>query len=247
LPQVFPEALSRRQSSDTAWSSAHDLEELALTFAKRGSLVLDDALQATVAQAVTRSIDQAGPAFRLVARNGVHPRMMVFDKPLSPAKEAVLRQQLAVAREGGLFTCIFRLWEIPEPETQDAAWELKRFLMSEECWTWIERISAIRPMACQVAGVDEYRAGDYLGAHSDRLVKFGRRRKIAFALYFGRNWEPGMGGELVLVRGDGEKERVAPLWNRLVLFDVDRVDKHYSATVMEDGFKKISLPGFFCV
>ena len=195
------------------WSSAHNLHELALIFAKQGSLVLDDALEPAAAQAVSRCIEQAAPAFRLVARNGVHPRMMVFDKPLPPAKEAVLRRQLAVASESGLFTCIFRLWEIPEPETQDAAWELKRFLLSEECWTWIERISAIRPMACQVAGVDEYRAGDYLGPHSDRLVKFGRRRKIAFALYFGRKWEPGMGGELVLVRRDGEEERVAPLWN----------------------------------
>ena len=229
------------------WSSAHNPHELALTFAKQGSLVLDDALDPAAAHAVSRCIEQAAPAFRLVARNGVHPRMMVFDKPLPPAKEAVLRRQLAVASESGLFTCIFRLWEIPDSATEDAACELKRFLMSEACWTWIERISAIRPMACQVAGVDEYRAGDYLGPHSDRLVKFGRRRKIAFALYFGKEWTPGMGGELVLVRQDGEEERVAPLWNRLVLFDVDRVEEHYSSAVTGQAFKKISLPGFFCV
>jgi hypothetical protein len=229
------------------WSSGHDLRELALTFAKQGSLVLDDALQAPVAEAVSCCIDRADPAFRLVARNGVHPRMMVFDKPLPPTKEAVLRQQLAVASESGLFTCIFRLWEVPDSGTEDAACELKRFLMSEECWTWIERISAIRPMACQVAGVDEYRAGDYLGPHSDRLVKFGRRRKVAFALYFGKEWTPGMGGELVLLRQGGGEERVAPLWNRLVLFDVDRIDEHYSSAVTGQAFKKISLPGFFCV
>ena len=229
------------------WSAVHDAAALEPRFAAQGFLVVDRALEPPVADAVERRIEAARPDFRLVARNGVHPRMMVFDKPPSPAKESVLRAQLDLACRSGLFTCIYWLWEISAVDTDDPAAELQRYLESPACWSWIEGITRVHPLACQVAGVGRYGAGDYLGSHTDRLVKFGHRRKVAFALYLSRGWSPGMGGELVLVEEAGGVQRVAPEWNRLVLFDVDRIKEHCSTPVTDDGFEKLSLPGFFCV
>ena len=231
-------------------SAVHKAAVLEPTFAAGGYLVVDDALEPSAAEAVAARIDAARDAFRLVARNGVHPRMMVFDKPLAPAKEAVLRAQLGLACSSGLFTCIYWLWEVPNGDDaggDDPAAELQRWFKSPACWSWVEGVTGVCPVECQVAGVGRYGAGDYLGSHTDRLVKFGHRRKVAFALYLSRGWSPGMGGELLLAEETGGIQRVAPAWNRLVLFDVDRIREHSSTAVTHDEFEKISLPGFFCV
>lgn len=228
-------------------SAVHEAAVLGSSFQARGFLVVDGALEPSVAEAVAGRIDVARAAFRLVARNGVHPRMMVFDKPPSPAKEAVLRAQLDLACRRGLFTCIYWLWEIPEADGDDPAAGLQRWFKSAACWSWVEEITGVCPRECQVAGVGRYGTGDYLGSHTDRLVKFGHRRKVAFALYLSRDWSPGMGGELLLAEEAGGVQLVAPEWNRLVLFDVDRIREHSSTAVTHDGFEKISLPGSFCV
>lgn len=64
-----------------------------------------------------------------------------------------------------------------------------------------------------------YEAGDFYRKHRDTFQN-NNRRKISSVYYMNPNWLSEHGGELVLYGEDGSTlQRIAPLFNRLVLFD----------------------------
>jgi hypothetical protein len=229
------------------WNPAIRSSELEQDFRERGFAVVDHALDAANAEAICREIAAAATAFKLVARSGVHPRRMMFDEPLSDARLAVLRAQLAVAQRAGLLTALHDLWE-PADDPASAIARLLAELRSPRTLAWVESVTSIPVDECQVGAVTRFRYGHYVDPHSDRLVKFGKRRKIAFVLFCSHDPSLCEGGNLVLLRRDGMAEAsIEPRVNRLALLDVDRIHQHCVPEVtVEDGVR-LAIPGFFCV
>lgn len=224
------------------------LADLRRTYAAQRWVVIDDLLTAAAAHAVGQSIADLRDHFLLRVRNGVYPRTLTFDAPLPPRKQQVLERQLAVAQEHDLFTYLYYLFEPHADCEAHAVCALARYLGSPGCWQFIESVTGTQPVKCEVAGVTRYHQGHYLGAHSDRLAKFGPfRRKVAFILFFCPDWQPEMGGLLVHSAGSAECQVVVPGWNRVALLDVDHVDRHWVTPVEREGAERIAMPGFFCV
>ena len=223
------------------WSLALRSSDLESVFRERGFGVIDGALEAAEAERIGEEIAASESAFKLVARTGVHPQRLVFDKPLSGARLEVLEAQLAVAQQAGLLTSLHELWEPPEGDR--AISRLFAHLRSVHTLAWIETITSVAVDECQVRAVTRFRRGHYVDPHSDRLVKFGKRRRIAFVLFFSQ----GESGNLVLLRLDGETEAsIEPRFNRLALLDVDRIHQHCVPKVLVDDSKRLAIPGFFC-
>lgn len=211
-------------------------------FRERGFGVVDGALEAAEAERIGEEIAASDGAFKLVARTGVHPQRLAFDQPLAPVRLGVLEAQLAVAQQAGLLTSLHELWEPPAGDSAIA--RLFAHLRSAHTLAWIEAITSVAVDECQVGAVTRFRRGHYVDPHSDRLVKFGKRRRIAFVLFF--SGAPG-NGSLVLLRRDGETEAsIEPRFNRLALLDVDRVHRHCVPKVLAEDGQRLAVPGFFC-
>jgi Rps23 Pro-64 3,4-dihydroxylase Tpa1-like proline 4-hydroxylase len=223
------------------WNPALRSSDLEPVFRERGFGVIDGALETAEAERIGEEIAASESAFKLVARTGVHPQRLAFDKPLSRARLEVLEAQLAVAQQAGLLTSLHELWE--PPESDSAISRLFAHLRSVHTLAWIEAITSVAVDECQVRAVTRFRRGHYVDPHSDRLVKFGKRRRIAFVLFFSQ----GESGNLVLLRRDGETEAsIEPRFNRLALLDVDRIHQHCVPKVLVDDGKRLAIPGFFC-
>jgi hypothetical protein len=229
------------------WNLAIRSSELEPAFRARGFAVVDDALNPVDARALCQEIAAAGAAFKLVARSGVHPRRMVFEQPLSARQLAVLREQLAVAQRAGLLTALHDLWE-PEADPSSTIARVLAELRSPRTLSWVAAVTSIRVDECQVGAVTRFRHGHYVDPHSDRLVKFGKRRKIAFVLFCSHDPALREGGSLVLLRRDGATEAsIEPRVNRLALVDVERIHQHFVPEITVEGCERLAIPGFFCV
>jgi Rps23 Pro-64 3,4-dihydroxylase Tpa1-like proline 4-hydroxylase len=229
------------------WNPAIRCGELGAVFRERGFAVIDEALDPAAAEGVQAEI-AATAAFQLVARSGVHPRRVVFDQPLSEPRLAVLRAQLAVAQRAGLMTALHDLWEPREDDPSSAIARLLADLRSPRTLAWIASVTSIPVDACQVRAVTRFRCGHYVDPHSDRLVKFGKRRRIAFVLFCSHDPSLRGGGDLVLMRRDGGIEAsIEPRINRLALLDVDRIHQHFVPEIIEPRGERLAIPGFFCV
>jgi 2OG-Fe(II) oxygenase superfamily len=225
------------------WSPALRSSELEAVFRERGFAVIDGALDAADAEQIREEIAAGEGGFRLVARTGIHPQRLAFDKPLTAAKLGVLEAQLAIAQQAGLLTSLHELWE--PPESDGAISRLFAHLRSADTLAWVESITSVAVDACQVRAVTRFRRGHYVDPHSDRLVKFGKRRRIAFVLFFSQ--DATQGGQLVLLRRDGATEAsIAPRFNRLALLDVDRIHQHCVPKVVAEETTRLAIPGFFC-
>lgn len=230
------------------WNPAIRWSELEPAFRERGFVVVDDALDPVAVAEVCREIAAAASAFKLVARSGVHPRRVLFEQPLSEHRLAVLRKQLAVAQQAGLLTALHELWE-PQPEDPSSTiTRLLAELRSPHTLGWVAAITGIPVDECQVGAVTRFRYGHYVDPHSDRLVKFGKRRKIAFVLFCSHDPSLREGGSLVLLRADGATEAsIEPRINRLALLDVDRIHQHFVPEIASPAGERLAIPGFFCV
>jgi hypothetical protein len=229
------------------WNPALRSSELESVFRERGFGVIDDALVAAEAESIREEIGASESAFKLVARTGVHPQRLAFDKALSGTKLGVLEAQLVVAQQSGLLTSLHELWEPPESDPGSAISRLFAHLRSAHTLGWIEAITSVAVDECQVRAVTCFGRGHYVDPHSDRLVKFGKRRRIAFVLFFSQDPSQRENGNLVLFRRDGGTEAsIEPRFNRLALLDVDRIHQHCVPKVLLDDSKRLAIPGFFC-
>lgn len=88
--------------------------------------------------------------------------------------------------------------------------------------------------------VHRMREGDFIGPHTDARAN----RSIALLLYLARDWQASKGGTLkILNHGDGDID-IEPIYNRLVLFDVEAHD-HHLVTKVAPKFTRISLGAWF--
>jgi Rps23 Pro-64 3,4-dihydroxylase Tpa1-like proline 4-hydroxylase len=229
------------------WNPALRSNELESVFREHGFGVIDGALEAAEAESIRDEIGASESAFKLVARTGVHPQRLAFDRALSETKLRVLEAQLAVAQQAGLLTSLHELWEPPDSESGSAISRLFAHLRSAQTLAWIEGITSVAVDECQVRAVTRFRQGHYVDPHSDRLVKFGKRRRIAFVFFFSQDPALRECGNLVLLRRDGGTEAsIEPRFNRFALLDVDRIHQHCVPKVLVDDSKRLAIPGFFC-
>ena len=230
------------------WRPGLPTAELRRTYRDQGWVAIEDALETAVAAAVAESIESLRGEFRLRVRNGVFPRTLTFEEPLSDKRRLALDRQLAIAREHGLFSYLYDLFE-PHPGCDaHPVCALCRFLGTPEGWGPVEAITGQSFARCEPAGVTRYQRGHYLAPHSDRLAKFGPfRRKVAYILYFCRGWEAEMGGLFALTRDGGESRALTPGFNQLLLLDVEAVGRHWVTAVERDGVERVAMPGFFSV
>jgi hypothetical protein len=221
-------------------------DAIAASFRRHGFAVIDEVLDAATAVALCDDIAAGAGQFCLVARTGVHPRRMLFEQAPSAGKLAVLREQLGVAQRAGLVTALHELWE-PQQE-QGAIAAVMRQLRAPATLAWMAQLTGVPVDACQVSAVTRFRRGHYVDPHSDRVVKFGKRRRIAFVLFCSPDRQRGEGGNLVLLRSDGATEAsIAPRLNRLAMLDVERIHRHFVPAVTADDGERLAIPGFFCV
>ena len=79
-------------------------------------------------------------------------------------------------------------------------------------------------------GLHEIRRGGALGVHADFnfYPRLGLYRRLNVLLYLNRNWDVAWGGELELWERDGTRcvTRIAPLFNRMVVFDTSNYSYH---------------------
>jgi Rps23 Pro-64 3,4-dihydroxylase Tpa1-like proline 4-hydroxylase len=230
------------------WSSELPLEDLRRTFQEEGWVEVDGALAESAAAEVARSIEELRRDFRLRVRNGVYPKTLTFDEPLNEKRQRALARQLEVAREHGLFSYVYYSFD-GHPDCQGhAVCDLCRFLSTAEGWGLVESITGESLVKCEPAGVTRYHRGHYLAPHSDRLAKFGPfRRRVAYILYFCRDWTAEKGGLLGMAREGRESRLVTPGFNQLLLLDVDRIGRHWVTPVEQEGAERVAMPGFFCV
>jgi Rps23 Pro-64 3,4-dihydroxylase Tpa1-like proline 4-hydroxylase len=230
------------------WNPGLDTDELRRCWQEQGWVVVDDALDAPAAGAVARSIEELRGDFRLRVRNGVYPKTLTFDEPLNDKRQRALARQLEVAREHGLFSYVYYSFDGHAGCREHAACDLCGYLSTSEGWGFVETVTGQPLVKCEPAGVTRYHRGHYLAAHSDRLAKFGPfRRRVAYILYFCRDWTAETGGLLGLAQEGREPRLLTPGFNQLVLLDVDRVGRHWVTAVEKEGAERVAMPGFFCV
>lgn len=86
-------------------------------------------------------------------------------------------------------------------------------------------------------------AGDMLGAHND----VNANRRLAFILYFSRDWQAAYGGSLLVTGMDGAVTTIVPGFNTLVIFEVSAHKSHRVETVSDAAgtARRLSISGWF--
>ena len=100
-------------------------------------------------------------------------------------------------------------------------------------------------------GLHQILAGGHLSVHADfnYLAAIGLYRRINVLLYLNKDWEPSYGGDLELWGREGEArvKSVAPLFNRLVVFNTtkDSFHGHPKPLATPDGVTRKSLAFYY--
>lgn len=110
------------------------------------------------------------------------------------------------------------VWQRPE-EDNNAALAFLKYLRSDEFMALLSRIFEVTLTDINVENADinsnYFRLGsnDFVQQHADDSPG----REVCMLLYLNKGWRDGMGGELRFL-GDGNSIKIAPLYNRCVLF-----------------------------
>lgn len=112
------------------------------------------------------------------------------------------------------------IWKREAPSA-NIAQNFLSFLRGDEFMQVLSRIFDVPLTDMNVAKPDintnffRLNAGDFVGQHADNSPG----REVCLLLYLNREWHENAGGELVFIGKDDEPIRIAPLYNRCVLFD----------------------------
>lgn len=108
-------------------------------------------------------------------------------------------------------------------------------LNSDRFVALLSRITGIQGLfpdhSLQGGGLHQSLSGGFLNVHADFTVQpYHRdwRRRVNLLVYFNESWKPEYGGDLELWSPDMRRceRRVAPLWNRAVVFSTDETSFH---------------------
>ncbi len=120
---------------------------------------------------------------------------------------------------------------------------LKKLMMSSEMSDWIEKTTKVKNAYVSDdklgSGVHQGQDGSFLDIHVDFSMhhKINKYRRLNLLIYLNKNWKTDeYGGELEFWNADMTKceHKIAPLFNRAVIFETNNYSYH--------GYGKVSLP-----
>jgi len=108
-------------------------------------------------------------------------------------------------------------------------------LNSPEFISWLEKITGIPNLlpdeTFEGGGIHQSEKGGYLNVHADFTVhphKRNWRRRVNVLVYLNKDWKPEYGGDLELWDRKMTKcvQKIAPIFNRVVIFNTDEDSYH---------------------
>ncbi|MDX1904374.1 MAG: 2OG-Fe(II) oxygenase [Thermonemataceae bacterium] len=120
--------------------------------------------------------------------------------------------------------------------------QLRETLMSKEFTQWMSAVTGIEEvfvtddnLGC---GLHEGKNGSFLDVHIDFNIHPGKNvhRRLNMLIYMNKDWKEGYGGDLEIWNADMTvcEKKVAPLFNRAVIFETSEISYH--------GYSKINVP-----
>lgn len=108
-------------------------------------------------------------------------------------------------------------------------------LNSDQFVKWLERLTGIEGLRAddmlEGGGLHQSQRGGFLNIHADFTVhphKPNWKRRVNVLVYLNEGWDPAWGGDLELWERDMSRcaQRIAPLFNRCVIFNTDDDSYH---------------------
>lgn len=120
--------------------------------------------------------------------------------------------------------------------------EVKEDIMSKEFCEWMSEITGIKDLFvtddAQGAGLHQGGPGSFLDIHIDFNIHnvYDYHRRLNLLNYLNKDWKPEYGGDLELWNKDVTEceKKIAPTFNRMVLFETNDISYH--------GYRKVNLP-----
>lgn len=120
--------------------------------------------------------------------------------------------------------------------------EIRKVLMSQEVADWVSKVTGIADvfitndhLGC---GLHEGKNGSFLDIHIDFNIHPSQNvhRRLNMLIYMNKDWKPEYGGDLEMWNANMTacEKKVAPLFNRAVIFETNEISYH--------GYNKISVP-----
>ncbi len=181
-------------------------------------------------------MDQVGRLKSVFAQATPFPHLVIDDFLLPDAADAIHDEARATAANVDASNAITQKmkvactdWDAFGPETA----RLIAYFNSSKFIEPLEAISGIDGLFgdpwLDGGGIHQTSRGGFLKMHTDFNwnAKLRADRRINILYYLNRNWRPGYGGELVLGRlGEQATTRIAPIFNRLVIFNTNDTTLH---------------------
>jgi len=119
----------------------------------------------------------------------------------------------------------------------------RRAFQRPEFKGFFEQISGLALGWSDDFGAHSMLAGDFLRPHSDD----NRDRRLALVIYLTEGWQPGFGGQLRVVHGDGGYTEVEPQYNSMIAFDVLAAPAHLVLPVdsAAGANQRLSIGGWY--
>jgi hypothetical protein len=192
------------------------LPELAATFRERGSLRLEPFLRDDLATELADSLRTLAHTIKV----GTHPEL------------AFLYYELSL---------------VPEPSCDHVTCRVGRWL-HDEGRAWVAELTglALAPPPDGHLVATCFGKGCYLDPHND----VDGARAVAYVLGLTRGaWPAEQGGHLEFIDGEGDeiavRERRAPGWNTLDLFDVRRPGRTHRVPLVTEHHERRAVSGWF--
>ncbi len=109
--------------------------------------------------------------------------------------------------------------------------KLRHFLESDAFRQFAEKITNRDLQAVTPVRVHRMQSEHFLKQHDDRV----KNREIAFIIYLSPDWLPEYGGNLHIIDHDDLELVLNPVYNRLLMFDVNQHKHHQISEIFEQG------------
>lgn len=107
--------------------------------------------------------------------------------------------------------------------------KLRHFLESDLFLQFTEKATGRNLRAATSVRIHRMQTGHFLKPHNDRT----NNREIAFIIYLSPDWLPEYGGNLHIIGHDDSELILNPIYNRLLMFDVNQHKHHFISEVFE--------------
>jgi len=131
---------------------------------------------------------------------------------------------------------------------------LREHLMSAEYWQWISDITGVEKVFVTDdklgTGLHQGGNGSFLDVHIDFNIHVEKdvHRRLNMLIYMNKDWLPEYGGDIELWDAKMENciQKVAPLFNRAVMFETSEISYHgYSQINVPEGMTRKSVYTYF--